>query len=69
MAELESKVILVTGGAGAIGSAVMAAVERAGGAAIASDLTGDVTLDVTSEFDWQRIADEIGEDTAGWTGW
>ncbi len=61
MAELKDKVILVTGGAGAIGSAVKAAVERAGGTAIASDLTGDVTLDVTSESDWQRIADEIGE--------
>lgn len=61
MAELKDKVILVTGGAGAIGSAVIAAVERAGGTAIASDLTGDVTLDVTSESDWQRFADEIGE--------
>jgi len=61
MAELNDKVILVTGGAGAIGSAVVAAVERAGGTAIASDLSGDVALDVTSESDWQRIADEIGE--------
>ena len=61
MAELKDKVILVTGGAGAIGSAVVVAVERAGGTAIASDLTGDVMLDVTSESDWQHIADEIGE--------
>ena len=61
MAELKDKVILVTGGAGAIGSAVVVAVERAGGTAIASDLSGDVALDVTSESDWQRIADEIGE--------
>ena len=61
MADLKDKIILVTGAAGAIGSAVTAALERAGGTAIASDLTGDVTLDVTSESDWQRVADEIGE--------
>ena len=61
MAVLKDKIVLVTGGAGAIGSAVTAAIGRAGGAAIASDLTGDVALDVTSESDWQRITDEIGE--------
>ena len=59
MADLTGKIILVTGGAGAIGAAVTAALSRAGGTAIASDLSGDVTLDVTSESDWQRVADEI----------
>jgi 3(or 17)beta-hydroxysteroid dehydrogenase len=61
MAELKDKIILVTGAAGAIGSAIAAALSRAGGTAIASDLTGDVALDVTSESDWQRVTDEIGE--------
>src|SRR5215831_15380570 len=61
MAELKDKIVLVTGAAGAIGTAVTAAIWRAGGTAIASDLAGDVTLDVTSESDWQRVIDEIGE--------
>jgi 3(or 17)beta-hydroxysteroid dehydrogenase len=61
MAELKDKIILVTGAAGAIGSAIAAALSRAGGTAIASDLTGDVALDVTSESDWPRVTDEIGE--------
>ncbi len=61
MADLTGKIVLVTGAAGAIGAAVIAALSRAGGTAIASDLTGDVALDVTSESDWQRITDEIGE--------
>lgn len=59
MAGLTGKIILVTGAAGAIGAAVTTALSRAGGTAIASDLAGDVTLDVTSEADWQRVADEI----------
>ncbi|HEX5212174.1 MAG TPA: SDR family oxidoreductase [Pseudolabrys sp.] len=61
MAELKNKVVLVTGAAGAIGAAVMTALSRAGGTAIATDLAGDVALDVTSEADWQRVTDEIGE--------
>ena len=61
MAELKNKVVLVTGAAGAIGAAVMTALLRAGGTAIATDLAGDVALDVTSEADWQRVTDEIGE--------
>jgi 3(or 17)beta-hydroxysteroid dehydrogenase len=61
MAELKDKVVLVTGAAGAIGAAVMTALSRAGAMAIASDLAGDVVLDVTSEADWQRVIDEIGE--------
>ncbi len=61
MAELKDKIVLVTGGAGAIGSAVTVALSRAGGIAIASDLSGDVALDVTSESDWQRVAGEIEE--------
>ncbi len=64
MADLTDKIVLVTGAAGAIGAAVIAALSRAGGTAIASDLAGDVTLDVTSEADWQRVAAEI-EQTHG----
>ncbi len=56
MADLKDKIVLVTGAAGAIGTAVTAAVKRAGGTAIASDLAGtDAALDVTAEADWQRV--------------
>lgn len=61
MAELKDKIVLVTGAAGAIGAAVVAAAENAGAMAIATDLTGDAGLDVTSESDWQRVVDEIDE--------
>jgi 3(or 17)beta-hydroxysteroid dehydrogenase len=63
MSDLTGKIVLVTGAAGAIGAAVVAAIRSAGGAAIASDLAGrsgvDVILDVTAEADWQRAAAEI----------
>jgi 3(or 17)beta-hydroxysteroid dehydrogenase len=63
MADLNDKIILVTGAAGAIGTAVVAAVKRAGGMAIATDLTGvkgmDAALDVTAETDWQRVTADI----------
>jgi NAD(P)-dependent dehydrogenase (short-subunit alcohol dehydrogenase family) len=53
----------VTGAAGAIGAAVTAAVKRAGGVAIATDLAGragiDAALDVTAEADWQRVTAEV----------
>jgi NAD(P)-dependent dehydrogenase (short-subunit alcohol dehydrogenase family) len=61
MTDLKDKVVLITGAAGAIGAAVTTALSRAGGIAIATDLSGDATLDVTSESDWQRVTDEIGE--------
>src|SRR5882724_5625023 len=63
MADLKGKIVLVTGAAGAIGAAVVAAVKRAGGTAIASDLASakgmDTVLDVTAEADWQRVAKEV----------
>ncbi len=63
MTALKDKIILVTGAAGAIGSAVVAAVRGAGGLAIATDLASakgaDVTLDVTAEADWQRVTADI----------
>src|SRR5262245_63852329 len=39
MARLQDKIVLITGAAGGIGSAVAAAVKREGGVAIATDLT------------------------------
>jgi NAD(P)-dependent dehydrogenase (short-subunit alcohol dehydrogenase family) len=63
MARLKEKVVLVTGAAGAIGSAVADAVVELGGIAVTSDLAGhkdvDHVLDVTSEADWVRVIDEI----------
>lgn len=56
MSQLKDKVVLVTGAAGAIGSAVVEAVRAAGGTAIATDLSkpgGGLALDVTSEESWQ----------------
>jgi len=59
MGRLRDKVVLVTGAAGAIGSAVAEAIVRAGGIAIATDLATrdgiDHSLDVTSENDWLRV--------------
>ena len=59
MGRLRDKVILITGAAGGIGSAVAEAVVRNGGIAVATDLAGragiDHALDVTSEADWQRV--------------
>jgi NAD(P)-dependent dehydrogenase (short-subunit alcohol dehydrogenase family) len=59
MGRLRDKVVLITGAAGAIGSAVAEAVVRQGGIAVATDLDGragiDHVLDVTSEDDWLRV--------------
>jgi NAD(P)-dependent dehydrogenase (short-subunit alcohol dehydrogenase family) len=59
MGRLKDKIILVTGAAGAIGSAVGEAVVRAGGFVVATDMAGregiDHALDVTSEEDWVRV--------------
>ena len=64
MGRLRDKVILITGAAGGIGSAVAEAVVRNGGLAIATDLAGsagvDHPLDVTSEADWRRVMDAVG---------
>ena len=63
MIDLNDKIVLVTGAAGAIGAAITAAVKRAGGLAIATDLAGrvgiDAALDVTAEADWQRVAADV----------
>src|SRR4029077_2126524 len=63
MGRLRDKVILITGAAGAVGSAVADAVVEAGGLAVTTDLAGcagmDHALDVTSEEDWRRAIDAI----------
>jgi NAD(P)-dependent dehydrogenase (short-subunit alcohol dehydrogenase family) len=63
MGRLRDKVILITGAAGAVGSAVAEAVVQAGGLVIATDLAGcagmDHALDVTSQDDWRRVIDDI----------
>jgi NAD(P)-dependent dehydrogenase (short-subunit alcohol dehydrogenase family) len=63
MDRLSDKVVLITGAAGAVGSAAAQAVVRAGGTAIASDLEGragiDHALDVTSQDDWTRVIADI----------
>jgi len=63
MGRLRDKIILITGAAGAVGSAVAEAVVQAGGLAIATDLAGctgmDHALDVTSEDDWRRVIEDI----------
>lgn len=61
--DLKDKIVLITGAGGAIGGAIAAAVTAQGGLVIASDLKAgngiDMTLDVTSEADWQRVTAEI----------
>jgi 3(or 17)beta-hydroxysteroid dehydrogenase len=68
MGRLRDKIILITGGAGAVGSAVAEAVVQQGGIAIDTDLAGregiDHVLDVTSEADWQRVIGAV-EASAG----
>ena len=68
MGRLERKVVLITGAAGAIGSAVREAVVREGASAIATDLPDrkgiDHRLNVASEDDWQRVIAHI-EETVG----
>ncbi|MBV8792304.1 MAG: SDR family oxidoreductase [Pseudolabrys sp.] len=63
MAQLDGKIVLITGAAGAIGSAITAAVTEAGGTAIATDVKFGPgvhhALDVTSEADWKRVMADV----------
>jgi NAD(P)-dependent dehydrogenase (short-subunit alcohol dehydrogenase family) len=60
---LKDKIVLVTGAAGAVGAAMLAAIAREGGEAIATDLRARSgmahALDVTSESDWQRMITDV----------
>jgi 3(or 17)beta-hydroxysteroid dehydrogenase len=65
MARLRDKVVLITGAAGAVGTAVATAVNEAGGIAVTSDLAGlkgvAHALDVTWERDWTRVIADVGK--------
>lgn len=67
MTRLKDKMVLVTGAAGGVGSAVAQAIEREGGKAITTDLAGrqgsSHVLDVTAEKDWLRVIGEIARET------
>jgi 3(or 17)beta-hydroxysteroid dehydrogenase len=59
MSRLRDKIILITGAAGGIGSAIATAIAREGGRAVLTDVADkpgmDHALDVTSEEDWVRV--------------
>jgi NAD(P)-dependent dehydrogenase (short-subunit alcohol dehydrogenase family) len=63
MGRLQDKIILLTGAAGSIGTAVTEAITEAGGTPITSDVAArdgcDHVLDVTSERNWERVIAEI----------
>src|SRR3954463_1271780 len=63
MARLKDKIVLITGASGAVGKAVVEAVNAADGTAISSDLAGqgaEHKLDVTSEMDWLQVIANVG---------
>jgi NAD(P)-dependent dehydrogenase (short-subunit alcohol dehydrogenase family) len=66
MERLRDKIVLVTGAAAGIGSAVAAAVVAAGGVAVTTDIATrpgiDHALDVTREADWRAVIGRIGAD-------
>ena len=61
--DLKGEIALVTGGAGAIGSALGQALERAGATVVRTDLRGDgngiVPLDVTDRAAFARVAADV----------
>jgi 3(or 17)beta-hydroxysteroid dehydrogenase len=63
MQRLKDKVVLVTGAAGAIGSAIAGSIAAQGGVAVTTDLPGRANvihaLDVTVEADWARVIGAI----------
>jgi 3-oxoacyl-[acyl-carrier protein] reductase len=62
MGFLDGKVILVTGGAGDVGSAIVERVRAEGGVAIAADIAGPLVLDVRSRESWQEaVAGTVAE--------
>jgi NAD(P)-dependent dehydrogenase (short-subunit alcohol dehydrogenase family) len=60
---LKDKIVLVTGAAGALGGAICAAIKRADGVPMATDLTRGQgvahALDVTVEASWQNVIAEV----------
>jgi NAD(P)-dependent dehydrogenase (short-subunit alcohol dehydrogenase family) len=60
MERSSDRIVLVTGAAGAVRSAVTAAIRRAGGVAITAGLRdANHTLDVTREADWRALVDRV----------
>ena len=63
VADLQGKIVLVTGAAGAIGAAIADAIREAGGAVVATDLKAgsgvDHALDVTSEQGRQQVVAKV----------
>ena len=62
LSELQGKIVLVTGAAGAIGSAIAQAVRSAGGTVVATDVAGAngiTSLDVADEAQWQRVVADL----------
>ena len=59
MAALNGKVILVTGGLGDIGSAVVERCSADGATAVAADLQGSVALDVRSPASWAAAVEAV----------
>ena len=70
MGRLRDKIVLITGAAGAVGSAVSDAVVQNGGIAVTTDLPHhedvDHVLDVTSEEDWRRVIAELEAGAGGY---
>lgn len=64
LGRLRDRIVLVTGAATGIGSAVADAIAGAGGTAVRSDLEGrpgvDHVLDVTHEASWRALMDRLG---------
>jgi 3(or 17)beta-hydroxysteroid dehydrogenase len=63
MARLKDKIVLITGASGAVGKAIVEAVNAAGGFAVPSDLAGQGathSLDVASEMDWLQVIANLG---------
>lgn len=62
---LQDRIVLVTGAAGTLGSAISAAIEAAGGQSIRTDLAGragmDLPLDVTREDAWAEAMAGIAQ--------
>lgn len=60
---LDGRVVLVTGAAGTLGTAISTSIEAAGGTPVRTDLSGragmDLALDVTSEEAWTGVVSEI----------
>ena len=72
MVDLSGKIVLVTGAAGAIGSAVVQAIKQASGTAIGRDLPGkpgiDTILDVSLNPTGSAPMPISNRNTAGLTG-